>query len=53
MKRSIHSLIGHSIRAIDGEIGKDSPEYNPDLPIGEVYEADLENHYDGFVCHKR
>jgi sporulation protein YlmC with PRC-barrel domain len=35
------------------ELVKDSPEYHPNLPIGEVYEADLENHYDGFVCHKR
>jgi hypothetical protein len=35
------------------ELVKDSPEYHPDLPIGEAYEDDLENHYDGFVCNKR
>ncbi len=35
------------------DLVKDSPEYDPNLPIGEVYEADLDNHYDGFVCHKR
>ncbi|MBK7713770.1 MAG: PRC-barrel domain containing protein [Bacteroidales bacterium] len=35
------------------ELVKDSPEYYQNLPIGEVYEADLENHYNGFVCHKR
>lgn len=35
------------------DLVKDSPEYDPNLPIGEVYEADLDNHYDGFVCNKR
>jgi hypothetical protein len=35
------------------ELVKDSPEYHPDIPLGEAYEADLENHYDGYVCHKR